>query len=826
MVQSSEEVGSELFNFILTDEDGNQVYCAAMIIYEYPGSEKEQSKMFRTQTRDLEDLYSSKVCSEDSSLLSPPETQHVRRSRSMAKSRGSKDMDQASHRQTFRFISSEGWLVPKCLLLMSKYPFLETLKKLLVGIYKLTRTSINIPMECYILHLFLLLPLPPKGCVEVVYQILNTVVLFKVPPVNQLPLYDSNMSTLFQALPLPTLLAVFTHLLLEDNVVFLSTSTDKLFCCSYTLLSLLYPFKWCLVYVPVLPCQLVDYLYSPVKYVYGLNSEFKDDVLIRCTSEVCIVDLDQGKIEANDEMFNIHSKKRNKNGSATLPEHYAKKVAKKITEVLGAGGSKRIDAVKAAQIRELFFQFFVSILQNYKQYLNYEKCELTNISTYFDEEGFLAKNNKNDREFFKAFFQTQMFANFCDRNIRTTDMDQHFENLLFNEHIISKKNRQGIVIHKKPTLFISDTSQNIKSKYVVPPPETCFSKQGSYFYYTFPCLDYEVLQEYGLPIKSHPKFTESTINIPDTRSLYRQHSFKQKHSDSLYVIWLELWASCLWAQDDVEQTERVTEVIAVLDNMNKTADKPSISIYTFLIEACFHVNPSVALSIFSYMNTMNVLVDATTVLILQKVISKLFSSSKAVNLKSTRHSIEISGDMLSPSSRDSHRKRVFNRKNKRFFASHAINMILVYKCFVCGKESIENKLQCCKQAVTTLIKVKIGLDIGRENFNVEEVRLLTFSELEHCFQKVLEAGNNKSSLNLEELRENNILFWNLIWHFNKGELPYKFFVPYEEAAGGNAFKITLHDDENHLIDLTPQDDNNDKGIQTEIDTNYLISLLN
>ena len=688
----------------------------------------------------------------------------------------------------------------------------------------------SIPIECYIAHLFLLLPLPPRGCVEVVYQILNSVISVKIPPVNQLPFYDSNMSHLFQSLSISVVLTVFMNLLLEDNVVFLSSSTDKLCSCSYSLLSLLYPFKWCLVYVPVLPSQLVDYLYSPVKYVYGIHSKMKDDVFIRCSSDTCIIDLDQGKIENNDEMVNIHSKKNTKTSNVQLPEHYSKKLIKNLHDLLYTKENtlKKFDLVIVSEIRNIFFQFFVSILQNYKQFLNYENFDVTNIATYFDQEGFLLKN-KTDKDFFRRFFTTQMFANFCDRNIRTVNMEQHSENLLFNEHIISKKNRSGLTIHKKPTLFISDTSQNFKSKYVVPPAETCFTKQGSFFYYTFPELNYEVLAEYGLPTKFHQKFTENSIHILENRLLERQRTAKQTRENSLYVMWLELWASCLWAQDEGEQSERITEVIFVLDKMNKSIEKPTIKIYTFLIESCFNVNPSIALSIFSYMNTMQVLVDASTVIILQKVISKLFSSSNKVNIKPNRTSIEISRDDLPVHNAEKFRKRVFNKKNNsKTVPSHAINMTLIQKCYNCSKEMFvvdpSPKNICCKVVMDSRIKVKIGLDVGQKSFNIEEVKLLAIQELDLLSSEFLQKDDNKNTLSLESLRENSLLFWNLIWHFNNAQLSYKFFVPYEENWAGNAFKISLHDDSNTVVDLTPQQQN-EKTIQTDLNTNFLLSIL-
>jgi DENN (AEX-3) domain/uDENN domain len=835
LVKSKSEVGTETFNFILTNENGEQIFCAAMVIYEIPGTDKTQARIFRTEGKNLQLI---KHTQEE--VIQPSQLSDIqsRRSRSFAKplqhqiyhSPAQKDED-------FQFISSDSFLVPKCLLLISKYPFQNTLKKILVSIFKLTRTHLTVPIECYITHLFLLVPLPPRGCTEIVYQILSSAIIIKVPPVNQLPLYDSNMSLLFNCLSIPTLMTVFTQLLIENNVIFLSSSKEKLCSCSYTLLSLLYPFKWSLVYVPVLPDQLIDYLYSPVKYVYGISSALKDDALIRSPFNACIVDLDEKKIENNDEMVNLHYQQSFDCQKVQLPEHYskklikrlnqlinpnehyAKKLAKKINEFINPKDEPiRIDQAKVLAIRNYFFQFFVSIFQNYQQYLNYEKYDVTDINTYFDQEGFLAKN-KTDKDFFKAFFSTQMFANFCDRNIRTTNTEQKFENLLFNEHIISKKNRSKLTLHKKPTVFLSGTSQNYKLKYVVPAAETCFAKQGSFFYYTFPELNYEVLTEYGLPNKFHPKFTESPVSVPDIRLYEKQLSLGSKKQNLVCVIWLELWGITLWAQDECEHNKRMTEVISVLERMSKTSEKPSIKNYIDLIESCFNSSPSIALSIFSYMNTIKVLVDSAAVLVLQKVISKLFSNSNTMTLKSRQNTLE---DLETPQIRN----RVFNKKSKRFMPSHAINMVLISKCHVCAKEAVVSEAIekiCCKRPADVLIKVKIGIDTAKINYNTEEVKLLSIDELNAKFQDLKDNSGDLSFLDLEDIRENEVLFWNLIWYFNKHELPYRFFVPYESLKS-DSFKVILSDDANQVIDITPQN-KNDKHVQTDLDSVYLVSIM-
>ena len=242
---NSNETENECFNFILTDENGSQVYCAAMIIYEHPINESDYLNTFKTENREhTDEKINSLIEEEDYSMLTPKSTFAARRSKSLLRPLKRGSIDSGNSKILIRERrSTQSILAPKCILLLSKYPFFEALKKILLAIHSLLRTHLSLPIESYLVHLFLLLPLPPRGCIEVAYQLQNSVILFKVPPVNQLPLYDCNMSYLFKSLSIPVILQIFTRLLIEDNVVFLSSSIDKLFSCSYTLTSLLYPFK-------------------------------------------------------------------------------------------------------------------------------------------------------------------------------------------------------------------------------------------------------------------------------------------------------------------------------------------------------------------------------------------------------------------------------------------------------------------------------------------------------------------------------------------------------------------------------------------------------
>lgn len=133
--------------------------------------------------------------------------------------------------------------------------------------------------------------------------------------------------------------------------------------------------------MPILPEKLSDYLYSPVNFIYGFNIKNKNDVYEKCNESICIVDLDNNRVECG------FTTEDNLQITKTfpvphLPEHYGKKLTKRVATILskaGAGKSKppklaqpRLDEFSTKKIREAFFQFFVSIFKSYKKFLNYE----------------------------------------------------------------------------------------------------------------------------------------------------------------------------------------------------------------------------------------------------------------------------------------------------------------------------------------------------------------------------------------------------------------------------------------------------------------------
>ena len=107
LVKSHSEVESKLFNFILTDENGGQIFCAAMIIFECPGNDKKQAKIFRN-TRPTIETKIGNTSQEDICLLTPQSVEQNRRSKSVVRNNSKNEPENnfLKPEGSFQFIST------------------------------------------------------------------------------------------------------------------------------------------------------------------------------------------------------------------------------------------------------------------------------------------------------------------------------------------------------------------------------------------------------------------------------------------------------------------------------------------------------------------------------------------------------------------------------------------------------------------------------------------------------------------------------------------------------------------------------------------------
>ena len=169
--------------------------------------------------------------------------------------------------------------LPRCLCLISQWPFVSSYKKFLCHIYRLSLTPCYIPLERYICNFLDDIPLPPSGKMEVSYFIGTEVVHFTRPPCNEPQVWSMNMALqpLFECLSLHNILTILTAILSERQIVFVSSQYSLLTLTAEAILSFIFPLKWTHVYIPILPKQLLGVLAAPLPFLVGIHSSFLQD---------------------------------------------------------------------------------------------------------------------------------------------------------------------------------------------------------------------------------------------------------------------------------------------------------------------------------------------------------------------------------------------------------------------------------------------------------------------------------------------------------------------------------------------------------------------
>jgi hypothetical protein len=322
----------------------------------------------------------------------------------------------------------------------------------------------------------------------------------------------------------------------------------------------------------------------------------------------------------------------------------------------------------------------------------------------------------------------------------------------------------------------------------------------NFTYGVFPDFSFEVFGEYPLPREKPPKYSES-IDFP-----YSSHSeITQKHvteEEMVYLCWIEIWASCLWYQDENEHNLRFKELISTLRALRKVSTSALTSSYKILLEASARVNPSLGMPIFKEMTDSQVMVDAATVHLLQRILSLSIKKDQKHAVKNTGNSIFYTNSLINDNFMpNTYRRRVFTKAgDHHIFAKQELCFLIKETCKKCHKflsiaeiksgwqntaYIFESTCPGCKEKYIPSLRIRIGLEVGHDQktSNRENTIFVSPITLRSMIKDLLDDPIYKFRLEIDLMRiYNAIIFWNLIWHFNNLGLPFEFMLPYEQEV--------------------------------------------
>ena len=569
------------------------------------------------------------------------------------------------------------YFVPKVIVFSSFVPFPNEEKYLLgkllayaSGLTKGIQNNIVIPIEKVIEKLVLGIPMPPKGKFFVTYKNNNCIIPnvekdyeIKQRELNQYNYYSYKMHLIF-FFKTDDIAEIIKCLLSEVPILFFSQSKERLTNIFETFLFLLRPFEYQYPHVSILPDINAGIIEMAKTFAFGINYEwvepdnkegkinyFEKLNLNVFNKLIKIVDIDNRKItkyyiqnqsqriinfndlgeNIKDDSIFIPSKEINHDAlndsdKYELPMHYLSKFKKRLNEFLENNKIKSSDCNMALNRKigeDHFFNFFVSVFQNYNKYLfnteietkkickeilesnNYDNIPVENLCKISQ---FLKEFKVGDDQFINVFLQTKIFKKFLIRKYLNNEVDK-FIFLYFDETILSKKSR-SFFSRKAKTEFLESKILQATQSYDVDTTKNFNQEEYSYIsehqenlvlynqrfngtlfrYYLFPKLIYDnkYFQKYYMPqkffdkalyqqMKDYHKAIE-TLEQPKYFKIYngeisQRHLYDSKNDlakneimNDVILLWLRIFCLTFYY---CEQKEKIVRFVEMLQNIKK-----------------------------------------------------------------------------------------------------------------------------------------------------------------------------------------------------------------------------------------------------------------
>ena len=569
--------------------------------------------------------------------------------------------------------------VPKALCMSSFIPFPHEFKFLLGKLINYPKTEkIAYPIEKIIENMIYGIPRPPRAFFDIHCKKVNGFfpkqdfeMDFRLPELNTYYGNSYKYQTIFN-FGIDDIIDIYKSLLLEVPILFFCSKKEILTNIFESFMTLIRPFEYQNPHVAILPDVNAGIIEMAKSFAFGINHEwvipgnmdkkqtyFQKFNLNIINKKILICDVDNHKLykffnnNKNQHIINfndlgdysasegidvslckskdINSDCFNNWNEYTLPEHYTKKLKKKLKSYIEKNGNININynpKTNKELGEQTFYYYLSSIFQSYNDFIFKTQEEVKkicnelltkelkdiNIESLFNVKGFINLNNK-DNTFYIKFFETKMFKEFLKRKYLFRECDK-YTILYFDEAISTKKNKKWFS-KKIKTEFKECKFLKIAKNYVVKQTKD-FNKDE------YKCIENnkDKLLKYNQQYKNNtltylifPKFLYDNIffqnkfqtslyyenelyylfedsnkaidKLKDSNilSLYNSdfanlflfdissYNIPSENENALYLLWLNLFCLTLHYCDEKEKEFRYEEMIDHLSRVNIDRNK-------------------------------------------------------------------------------------------------------------------------------------------------------------------------------------------------------------------------------------------------------------
>ncbi|KAM9377395.1 DENN domain-containing protein 5B-like isoform 2-T2 [Pholidichthys leucotaenia] len=196
--------------------------------------------------------------------------------------------------------------VSKALCLITPLPFLQASRHFLAQLHQAvtSETAPPLPLESYIHNILYEVPLPPPGR-SLRFHGVQGPILCQRPGPGELPLGEYPLGDAFSLLGVENMVKLLTCALLETQVLLYSQDYQRLMTVAEGISTLLFPFQWQHIYLPIVSTPLHHLLDAPVPFLMGIqrrDGAQRSSLHLPHEANLCFVDIDNHCVEAPEDL--------------------------------------------------------------------------------------------------------------------------------------------------------------------------------------------------------------------------------------------------------------------------------------------------------------------------------------------------------------------------------------------------------------------------------------------------------------------------------------------------------------------------------------------
>ncbi|XP_072941524.1 DENN domain-containing protein 5B isoform X1 [Epargyreus clarus] len=299
-------------SFLVTRENASRYYGFSLIFHEEVRNRNICSAMHTLQAMYITELSSGQT--------PPGHRRGSAKETSRSLPRSFKLAPHTGAALTYYDITKDKLYVAKSIALICQYPYIRVAQLFLENLFRSLprQPGPGLSPESYVYNLLYEVPVPLPGQALRLYvppsepHLDPVPVVIRMPnPPEELPLLDYPLRVMFSTLGVDCVVQLFTCVLLEHQVLLRSSDYNKLMLVAECIVSLLLPFSWAHVYVPILPAPLYHFLDAPVPFVMGLHADSvamsigpngPRNIALGSEAALCLVDIDKPDIQLPEEL--------------------------------------------------------------------------------------------------------------------------------------------------------------------------------------------------------------------------------------------------------------------------------------------------------------------------------------------------------------------------------------------------------------------------------------------------------------------------------------------------------------------------------------------